>query len=249
MQVIDAHVHVGRRHLPIEEVQRVLDRAGVDRAVVFADPESADIPDDNRYVLEVARSTGHIPFFYIGGNAYSGNRPFPDLPEPEALVPYRGIKWHCWFTPAHDFGGGPLGMGGDKITEVLTAPGMKSLMDKVIEMGIPVNFEEHYDVTVRFVDLYPNVPVIIPHMGSLNGGTGRILSAVGDRENVFFDVSLASLSLDHIANYGSGKFLCGSDHPYGKPEWSVEQIRNLAVTEEEREDLFSGNILSLTGLD
>lgn len=248
MQIIDAHVHIGRRHLPIEEVQEVLDKSGVDRAVVFADPESADIPDDNRYVLEVADRTQHIPFFYIGGNAYSTNRPFPELPDPEVLNSYRGIKWHCWFTPGHDFGGTWLGMDQNQIERALSEPKMTALMETVREMGIPVNFEEHFDVTVRFVDLYPDVFVIIPHMGGLNGGTERILSAVGDKPNVHFDVSLAGINEGLVARYGAEKFICGSDHPYGSPAWSVERIRHLNVSQEDKRKLFSQNILSLTGL-
>ena len=64
MEIIDAHVHIGRRHLPMEKIQEILDRASVDRAVVFADPESANIPDDNDYVLEVTSKNDHIPFYY-----------------------------------------------------------------------------------------------------------------------------------------------------------------------------------------
>ncbi len=249
MEIIDAHVHIGRRHLPMGKVQGVLDRAGVDRAVVFADPESSDIPGDNQYVLEMARDTGHIPFIYIGGNAYSQNRPYPHLPDPKALEPYRGIKWHCWFTPGHDFGGTNLGMDEAQIHEALTEPRMSALMDKVMEMAIPVNFEEHFDVTLQFVDLYPDVNIIIPHMGGLNGGSQRILAAVGHRSNVYFDISLAGISEGLIREYGAGKFLCGSDYPYGSPSWSIDRVQKLNVNEEERQAVFSGNVLTLTGTE
>lgn len=248
MEIIDAHVHIGRRHLTMESVQGVLDRAGVDRAVIFADPESGDILGDNRYVLEMAAERGHIPFIYIGGNAYSQNRPFPHLPEPRALEPYRGIKWHCWFTPGHDFGGAYLGMDEGQIHDALTEPGMGDLMEKVMEMDIPVNFEEHFDVTVQFIDLYPGVKTIIPHMGGLNGGAQRILSAVGHRPNVYFDISLAGISEGLIRDFGVGKFLCGSDHPYGSPSWSVDRVRKLDVSDEEKQAVYSGNVLSLTGV-
>jgi len=232
----------------MEQVQSILDGAGADRAVVFADPESMDIPGDNQYVLESVRQNDHIPFFYIGGNAYSTNRPFPQLPEPDALEPYRGIKWHCWFTPGHDFGGLRLGMNNEQVHEALTEPRIAALMEKVVEMGIPVNFEEHFDVTVRFAELYPEVMIIIPHMGGLNGGSERILSALGRKKNVHFDVSLAGLTGDIVKTYGAGKFICGSDYPYGDPSWSIDRIRQLDVSDEAREAIFSGNILSLTGL-
>ncbi len=248
MEIIDAHVHIGKRHLTMEDVGAVLDRAGVDRAVVFADPESSDIPGDNEYVLSKARDTGHIPFYYIGGNAYSRNRPFPHLPEPRVLEPYRGIKWHCWFTPGHDFGGAYLGMDETQIHEALTESRMSALMDKVMEMGIPVNFEEHFDITVQFVDLYPDVKIILPHMGGLNGGVQRVLAAVGHKPNVSFDISLAGIDEGLISAFGVNKFLCGSDHPYGSPSWSVDRVNNLKISDEEKQFLFSGNVLALTGL-
>ncbi len=249
MEIIDAHVHIGRRHLPMKKIQEILDRAGVDRAVVFADPESANIPDDNDYVLEVTSKNDHIPFYYIGGNAYSTNRAFPNLPDPGVLDPYMGIKWHCWFSPGHDFGGTRLGMDDSRIEEVLTEPAMKAIMDYLKERGIPINFEEHFDVTVMFVDLYPDVTIILPHMGGLNGGTERVLAAVGHKENVRFDVSLAGLSEFHVREYGAHKFLCGSDYPYGSPNWSVDRVRKLKISDEDREAIMSGNVLSITGLN
>lgn len=248
MEIIDAHVHIGRRHLPIDRIEDVLNRAGADRAVVFADPESADIPDDNRYVLEVAARTDHIPFLYVGGNAYSGNRPWPQLPGPESLEGFRGIKWHCWFTPSHDFGGIRLGFGQERIEELLTEPRMRALMEAAMEKKVPVNFEEHFDITVTFADLYPDLTIILPHMGGLNGGTERILAALGHRDNVHFDVSLAGISGALVKEYGAHKFICGSDYPYGSPQWSIDRIRNLDVNEEEREAIFSGNILAMTGV-
>jgi hypothetical protein len=248
MEIIDGHVHIGRRHLPLEQIEDILSRAGADRAVVFADPESMDIPDDNKYVLEAASRSNHIPFLYVGGNAYSTNRPFPQLPDPEELEPYRGIKWHCWFTPGHDFGGIRLGMNGEQIEDVLTEPRMASLMAKVREMDVPVNFEEHFEITVRFVDLYPDIKIILPHMGGLNGGTERILGAVGHKANVNFDVSLAGLTEGLVKTYGAGKFICGSDYPYGSPAWSIDRIRKLNISEEDREAIMSGNVLRLTGM-
>jgi hypothetical protein len=249
MEIIDAHVHVGRRHLPLDRIQDILDRAGADRAVVFADPESADIPDDNGYVLEVAEQSNHIPFLYVGGNAYSTNRPWSHLPDPEALDGFFGIKWHCWFTPSHDFGGSYLGLSQEQVEELLTEPRMKALMAATVERKIPVNFEEHFDVTVAFADLYPEVTIILPHMGGLNGGTERILEALGHKDNVHFDVSLAGLTGSLVREYGAHKFICGSDYPYGSPQWSIDRIRKLDVTEEERAAIFAGNILSMTGVE
>ncbi len=48
-EIIDAHVHIGRYHLPIEHIDSLLKAAGISRAVVFADPESDDMANDSTY--------------------------------------------------------------------------------------------------------------------------------------------------------------------------------------------------------
>ena len=141
------------------------------------------------------------------------------------------------------------GMDEEQIHDALTGARMAALMDAVTDMGIPVNFEEHFDVTIQFVDLYPAVKIIIPHMGGLNGGSQRILEAVGKKDNVHFDISLAGISEGLIREMGVHKFICGSDHPYGSPSWSIDRVNKLNVGEEEKQAIFSGNVLSLTGVE
>ncbi len=125
---------------------------------------------------------------------------------------------------------------------------MKAIMDYIQERKIPINFEEHFDVTVMFVDLYPDASIIIPHMGGLNGGADRVLAAVGHRDNVYFDVSLAGISESLVKEFGAHKFLCGSDYPYGSPSWSVDRVKKLNIPEEQRAMIMSGNVLSLAGM-
>src|SRR5215467_12088287 len=87
-EIIDAHVHIGRYHLPIEHIDSLLKSAGISRAVVFADPESDDMVNDSTYALESARSMSYYAFYYYGGNAYSGERPYDRLPIPDNLDQY-----------------------------------------------------------------------------------------------------------------------------------------------------------------
>src|SRR5260370_20895003 len=103
-EIIDAHVHIGRYHLPIEHIDSLPKAAGISRAVVFADPESDDMVNDSTYALEVARSMDYYAFYYYAGNAYSEQRPYNRLPVPDNLRQYKGIKWHCWFSPSHGCG-------------------------------------------------------------------------------------------------------------------------------------------------
>ena len=74
------------------------------------------------------------------------------------------------------------------------------------------------------------------------------MAAVGHKPNVSFDISLAGLSEGLIRDFGADKFLCGSDYPYGNPSWSVDRVRKLNVSDEDKRAVFSGNVLSLTGV-
>lgn len=245
--IIDAHVHTGRHHLQIEGINTLLKRAGIDKAVIFADPESSDIPGDSAYVLAVARDLDFIPFYYFGGNAYSTKRPFPELKVPSNFAAYKGVKWHCWFTPAHDAGGfySPKLSAGPE--ELLSEPGFIAVMEEVRRLGIPVNFEEHFDITREFVRRYPDINIIIPHMGALNGGEEKVLREFWDNQNVHFDTSLGYVDERIVRGLGAHRLLLGSDYPYGSPHSNLHNIMSLDLTEEEKTAILSGNVLRLVG--
>jgi hypothetical protein len=244
--VLDAHVHLGRRHLPLREAEEMFDSAGVQGAVVFADPESPDLAGDGVYVRD-ARSTRHrlIPYRYIGGNPYGRGLRSPPLPDPASLDGFSGIKWHCHFTPGHDAGGGPLGMSEDEAAAAVSSPPVAALMERAAREGLPVCLEEHLHLTVLFVARYPAVRFVIPHMGMLNGGTRVVVGALAGRDNVWYDTSLAVPDAAAIRRLGVERILFGSDHPYGHPASTLARLRSLGLTSSEEEAILGGNLLAL----
>lgn len=248
MTVIDSHVHVGR-HLPIDAWQRRLAQVGIDRAVVFADPETDDLSRDEACALELAARHGHVPFYYHGGLAYSTNRPFERITPPKDLSRYRGVKWHCWWTPAHDLGGGPLDLGPREIEREVESPAFRDLMAALAELKRPMIFEEHFDVTRAVVERYPDVAIIIPHLGLLNGGSARVVAAFADRPNVYFDTSLGPLTREVVARVGAGRLLAASDFPYGDPGTVRRQVERLGLPPADAAAILGGNLARLCGLE
>ncbi len=245
---LDAHVHLGRRHLPAEEALGLMEQAGISGAVVFADPESEDLAGDNRYVLEVCRRRPSlVPFLYVGGNPYGGFRHRPPLPPPESLAPYRGIKWHCLFTPGHDAGGMGLPGGAREMEELLSSAPVAALLGEAERRRLPVCLEEQFDVTLRMVELYPGVRFVIPHLGMLNGGSARVLAALGDRGSVRFDTSLAGTDAATVRRLGVSRFLLGSDHPYGGMLSAVARVKGMGLASGEEAAVLGGNLAALLG--
>ena len=245
-EIIDAHVHIGRYHLPIEEIDSLLKASGISRAVVFADPESNDMVNDSLYALEAARRMGYYAFYYYGGNAYSGQRPYDILPVPDNLHQYHGIKWHCWFSPAHDGGlrySYPINM--DNVRRQMDAPDFQAVMNAIQALTFPITFEEHFDVTCEFVRRYPDVTLIIPHMGMLNGGQDRVQTHFRDYPNIHFDTSLGQINENIVSALGASRLLYGCDYPYGMPADNLRRVQRLSIPDEEKELLLNGNIKRL----
>jgi hypothetical protein len=247
-EIIDAHVHIGRYHLPIEHIDALLKRAGISRAVVFADPESNDMVEDSSYVLEAAQRLGYYPFYYYGGNAYSGQRPYDELPVPDNLNQYKGIKWHCWFSPAHDGGlrySYPIDM--DNVRRQMDAPDFRAVMAAIQALRFPMTFEEHFEITREFVRRYPDVTLIIPHMGMLNGGQERVQAEFQDKPNIHFDTSLGQVNETIVQTLGASRLLYGCDYPYGMPGENLRHVQRLRISEEEKELILGGNVRRLLG--
>ncbi len=248
MNIIDSHVHVGR-HLPVDAWQRRLAQVGIDRAVVFADPETDDLTRDEAFVLELAVRHGHVPFYYHGGLAYSTNRPFERITLPGDLARYRGVKWHCWWTPAHDLGGGPLDLSPREIEREVGSAPFRELMAGLAERSRPIIFEEHFEVTRAVVERYPDVAIIIPHLGLLNGGSARVVAAFAGCPNVYFDTSLGSLTRAVVERVGAGRLLAASDFPYGDPAGVRRQVERLGLPPADAAAILGGNVARLCGLD
>lgn len=245
-EIIDAHVHIGRYHLPIEQIDSFLKREGISRAVVFADPESDVMVEDSDYVLEAAQRLGYYPFYYYGGNAYSGQRPYNQLPVPENLDQYCGIKWHCWFSPAHDGGlrfSYPIDM--DNVRRQMDVPDFQAVMAAIQALHFSMTFEEHFEVTCEFVRRYPHVTLIIPHMGMLNGGQERVQAQFRDNPKIHFDTSLGSVNETIVQTLGASRLLYGCDYPYGMPGDNLRRVQRLKITDEEKDLILGGNVKRL----
>jgi len=133
--------------------------------------------------------------------------------------------------------------------KVLEDRELSGLVEKIHLTGKPVIFEEELAFTKRFVDVFPEIILIIPHLGMLGGYPIDFLNTFKKNENIYFDTALASQDtiLTFIETIGSERILFGSDVPFGSMKNELSKILDLPVSDIHKEYILSKNIMRLTG--
>jgi len=239
MLIIDAHTHCGNKKetkfYDKEDILKHLDEANADGAVLFAFPEDmyrvVDSKESriraNEYVLQVAKEEKEKifhPFYFV----------WNDYIIPDNFDQYEGIKWHRHADePRYDY----------------ESSECEKMLQHIRELGIPVLIEEEFAETAAFVKRMRDVPIIIPHMGNLNGGW-HLMTEFFDEKHVFFDTSTASLeSIEYILNkIGSERIIFGSDvsgtqEPFFNfPKVELEKLRKLSISDADMSLILGKNI-------
>ncbi len=112
-------------------------------------------------------------------------------------------------------------------------PRCREFLQMVRQRRLPILLEESFENTLFFLnELAPDLPVVIPHLGGLNGGYGPLKAAgVWNRPQTYTDSSTAALAEieDFLGRYGSDRLLFGSDHPFGEPQLELAKILDLKL--------------------
>ena len=94
----------------------------------------------------------------------------------------------------------------------------------------------------------PDLPVIIPHLGALNGGYRALDTAgVWGREHIWADTAIAGMAeiKDYLRRYGSAQLLFGSDYPFSRPATELAKIMSLNLPEAEARAILGDNFRRL----
>ncbi|HEX6510043.1 MAG TPA: amidohydrolase family protein [Chloroflexota bacterium] len=242
--IVDAHVELDSQRYPIDRALEVLASANITNAVIFAEARSADLAEQNRYVLDVAQRHNLYPFYYIGGNPWTDSRP-DELEVPENLGEYAGIRWHRWVGTGIDRQGT---LDRDELewaVSLMESPEFEAITSAAAHYNLPVMFEESLSVTLEFVLRFPSLDIVIPHLGARSGGEANVLRELWDTPNVYFDTSLAQLDEITLARVGSERIFFGSGYPQGDPSSELDKIDRLPISEEVKEGIYGDNVTAL----
>ncbi|OVE81903.1 hypothetical protein BVY04_02125 [bacterium M21] len=247
MLIIDAHIHCGLQDQAdpqaYEDIAPMLDEVGASGAVFI--PPVAEIYNrsktpsfhDEEYWTERRKNARE----YLFSLTEKKHRIFPfyfvwnDF-DTSDLDRSCGIKWHRHSSePEYEY----------------DTPGCVRMFDAIRERELPVLLEEEQHNMMRVIEaLGERVPIIIPHLGELNGGFYKLLSEdLWSRPNLYADMSSFFLSAGDvetfIERYGPEKLIYGSDYPFGTSTHSKETILEAVQGRADQELIFSGNILRI----
>jgi len=238
-QIIDSHLHCGVQNVSWgwEQKRRLLLAAGIQGVGIIPpvedvydrlDPKFTDTSAwqacrrrAHRYLLELQDPEfSFYPHFFV----------WNDFAWEDLGPEYVAVKWH-----RHP----------DEPAYLYDHPRCREFLQVVRERGLPILLEESFGNTRFFLEqLAPDLPVIIPHLGGLNGGYLPLRDAgVWERPLTYADSSTAALPEieDFLARYGSGRLLFGSDHPFGQPQTELAKILDLNLPEDQARAVLGDN--------
>ena len=243
MKIIDSHMHCGVQNvsLPFETIQVYLREGGIDGACLFAPVE--DIYDRydyhfqdntawincrqmaNEYLLGLQQSRADIHAYYFVWNNFK---------KEELKKGYKGVKWH-----RHE----------DEPVYHYDDPLCEAFLQTVYNLQLPILLEESFENTLYLIKrIDGRTPVIIPHLGMLNGGFQMLFhSGVWDDKTIYADTALASSweIARFLEKYGSTRLLFGSDFPFGSPAQELQKIKRLSLDADDLENVIGRNFLKL----
>jgi uncharacterized protein len=239
--IIDSHTHADEATSlgwidPPETILKLLDEAGIDKAVIMTYVDAQDEAPLDYIAAAVAR----YPARLVG---YA--RIHPGSENAEALLEkavgergFKGLKLHPVSNLSHP---------ADEATH--------RLMRKAAELRVPVLFhcgDEPF--TTPFELEYaavavPEATVIFGHMGGYFHAE-QAIEVAQRRPNVYLETSAMprpALISQALRAIGPERILFASDGPGCDPRLEVYKVQRAGLTDDEKALVFAGNILHLWG--
>lgn len=240
--IVDSHTHVDEVHAlgwmdPPEVLLEQMNAAGIDRAVIMT---YTDLPGLNPHAMEyIAEVVARFP-----NRFYGYIRLHPWYPEAVALLHravqmgFKGIKLHPVSTLAHP---------GDAATV--------ALLREASTFGLPALFhcgDEPMTTPWEIAEAAaqcPDTSIILGHMGGYFHVDEAIQVAM-QYPNLYLDTSAMPYPAkirEALDRLGPDRVLFASDGPGCSPRLELYKLVLAGLTERERLQVQSGNILRLLG--
>lgn len=247
LRVIDSHLHCGCQNVSWhwENIKPLLKNSAIKGAGLIPpvediydryDPAFTDSPEwqacrrrAHHYLLDLKDSDISLYRYFFVWNDFA----WEDL-GPE----YVAVKWHRHSNePEYQY----------------DAPRCREFLEVVQARRLPILLEETLHNSIFFLErLVPDgVPLIIPHLGGLNGGY-RALDRAGvwQHPQVYADTALAFMGdlEDYLGRYGHRRLMFGSDYPFSSPAHELAKVLRLNLPHHQAQDVLGDNFHRLCRL-
>ncbi|MEW6358060.1 MAG: amidohydrolase family protein [Planctomycetota bacterium] len=238
--IIDCHMHLKggdryRREVPPEFLVRQLDRAGVDKGVIFA--MSLPCYESNELTRRgyEAFPDRFIPFAHV--NCDEKELAVRELDRVRAKLNWKGLKLH--------FG---------EMQEISVAAARR-VVTHAVDLGflILVDCGRRIDVMSELADLCEKGTFIVAHLGSPTdeGLAEQFIDLAARKANVYLDLSYSHCYwkfADAVRVAGPEKLVWGSDAPLMHPYVELAKVKVLDFPEEQEQLILGGNLMRLLGI-
>ncbi len=235
--IIDAHNHVGgpdkgdgAKQVP-EEIIANMDKAGIDKAVIFPFNEinpGVSFSLANDYIAEAVKKYPDRLIGFARLDPNYGEKALAELERAINRLELKGVKLH---PSSQKFS--------------LDNPYVPQILKKATELNVPVVFDSGKPVSQpsafgKLAELVPEAKIIMAHMRGEN-----YIQATKKHENLFLGTT-AMFNINKIQealeNLGAEKLIAGSDSPYIKMEKEIKKFDSLPIKKEEKRLILGGNI-------
>lgn len=233
MRIFDAHVHLGKSgpwqphvdpSIYVEKLIQLFDDYGVERAVVFPNPNVGDkYPEMNNYIAECVKK---YPKRLVGFGRTDPRRQdsIKELARIKQLLGLTGLKLHplveC-FRPDHPF--------------------FNKFFQKANELKLPILFHSgdgfsSPGLILKIARKYPKLPIILAHLREYGVG------ALKECENVYVETSGALPDfIELCTDVDVDRILFGSDVPYYRYPTQIAIIEAAEISQKAKRKIFYEN--------
>ncbi len=239
MRICDAHVHLGKSGpwqpfldptTRVHALIRLLDKVGVEKAVVFPNPNVGDkYPEMNNYISECVRKH---PERFVGFGRVDPRREdaIVELVRMKEELGLSGLKLHpmveC-FRPDHPF--------------------FNKLFQKTNELGLPILFHtgegfSSPSLILKIARRHPELPIILAHLRE------SCLGAMKECRNIYVETSGTLPNfIEAAANIDDDRILFGSDIPYYRFLTQIAVVEAAAISQKAKRKICYQNFQILFG--
>jgi len=240
LKIIDIHAHYGsipwtpNRGTSIKDMIGMLDEFHYERCIISSiEAIVYDIHNGNRETMEAVKADSRLRGYVTINANYVG--------ESKAIVEE--------YVAKHGFVG--VKIHPDYSHQPVDSPNTLEILAAVDKLGVPILVHTYGDGGVsdpvhalNVVEHYPDLTIILGHMGGDNWRGGIEVAAKGD--NMYVDpCSCTQPHSDKIkeakVRLGAERILFGTDLPLLHPAWALGMIESANITSREREMILCDN--------